>query len=455
MPRRAPTRALTFAALLVAALLSAPAGAGSVTVQGTGTAAAGYNDNVLNAPDERTTMGPAREGDALFQLIPGVVLASTAPRILQRASYTLAVDLYARHSEADSYSNTIDWTGNVLTSPTTSLLLTLQSQQGKVSTFNINQASGGTTITLVPQNSNHNYFSQTASEAFTATPTPHWRVTERLSLKVFAPLEQGTLPNTYDLLGEVGFDRIFHVDALGLVLRADFVDLVEPRDPVTDVPIGFDQRLAITSLIARWRRDWSPSWNTEAALGVISIVGASADPTLATQTAWEPSALAALRFERQLGSGELRYAHDVAANTLVGGMFSTDQVALQASVPLVRERLFLGATVAYQHSLLLSLIPGATEAKADLVIADVTLGWQPIPELRVFARYSFLDQFGSPPVGDIPSLLPDLTRNLVMAGVNVIYPAVVTARLPSSHEGSRVDGSDEAAFPEVHTPQPQ
>ncbi|MGZ3441244.1 MAG: hypothetical protein ACXVDD_17110, partial [Polyangia bacterium] len=263
MPRRAPTRALTFAALLLApALLPARANAASVTVQGTGTAAAGYNDNVLNAPDEKTTNGPAREGDALFQLVPGVVLSSTGPRILQRLAYTFAVDLYARHSEADSFTNTLDWVGHVLTSPTTSLLLTLQSQQGKVSTFNLNQASGGATVTLVPQNSNQYYFSQIASEAFTATPTPHWLVTEKLSLRVFAPFDQSTLPDSYDLLGEVGFDRIFRIDALGLLLRADFIDFVEPRDPTTDVPIAPDQRQVLTSLIARWRRDWSRSWNT-------------------------------------------------------------------------------------------------------------------------------------------------------------------------------------------------
>ena len=74
--------------------------------------------------------------------------------------------------------------------------------------------------------------------------------------------------------------------------------------------------------------------------------------------------------------------------------------------------------------------------------------------LGLFARYSFYDQFGKPPVMDVPAVLPDLTRNLVMVGVNVIYPAVAAARVPS-RQGSRVDRSDQAGFPELHAPQPR
>ena len=79
------------------------------------------------------------------------------------------------------------------------------------------------------------------------------------------------------------------------------------------------------------------------------------------------------------------------------------------------------------------------------MLVDVTIGWQPLPELRVFARYSLFDQFGSPPVGDVPAVLPDLTRNLVMVGVNVTYPAVAALRAPL-RGASRVDETDHAGF---------
>ena len=460
MSRRAPARATlassTLASVTLAALLAAlPAPArAKATLQGTATATAGWTDNVLNAPDEKTTNGPARESDFLFQLIPGAVLVSVAPRFLQRVAYNFTADLFARHSEANSYSNTLDWAADVLTSPNSSVIFTLQSQQGRLSTFNLNQPSAGAMIAVLPQNANINYFNQTAGESFEVTPTAKWRVLQTLLFRAFIPIDRGTMPDSYDLVGEVGFDRIFRLDALGLVLRADFVDYVAPRDPMTHLPIGFDQKQVLTTLLARWRRDWSSFWSSEAALGVVAAVGSSSDPMATTQHSFEPSALAALRWSKDLGAAELRYAHEVAPNPLAGSTFSTDEVALQGSLPIVAAKLYLSATVAYQHARLLSLAAGVPTESANLVLTDFTIGWQPIPELGLFARYSFYDQFGKPPVMDMPATLPDLTRNVVMVGVNVIYPAVAAARVPS-RQGSRIDRSDQAGFPELHAPQPR
>ena len=43
--------------------------------------------------------------------MPGAVLAQEAPRFMQRLAYTFTADLFARHSEANSYSNALDWIG--------------------------------------------------------------------------------------------------------------------------------------------------------------------------------------------------------------------------------------------------------------------------------------------------------------------------------------------------------
>jgi hypothetical protein len=227
---------------------------------------------------------------------------------------------------------------------------------------------------------------------------------------------------------------------------------------MTDLPVGYDSRQALTTLIGRWRHDWSKTWSSEAALGVISIVGVSANPAATTETAWEPSALAALRWSDLVGSAELHYAHTASPNTLAGNTLATDEAALQAGVPLLRAKLFLGATIAYQHARILPLAPGVTPETADLVIADVTIGWQPLPELRLFARYAFFDQFGTPqpnpPVAGMSVLLPDLTRNTVMIGAEVIYPALVALRAPS-RSATRVDEADGPAFAEPHAAQPQ
>ncbi len=459
MSGRAPARAtLALPATLISAATTlalvaaaAPAHAGKITLQATTTATAGWTDNVLNAPDEPTPMGPARESDFFFQLVPGAVLTSAAPRLLQRLAYSFTADLFVHHTEANSYSNSLEWAGDIAASKTTTVLLTAQTQQGRISTFNLNQQSSGAAIAVLPQNADINFFSQNVTETVDYTPTAQWRVNQLALFRAFIPTDRGVQPDVYEAQADLGFDRLFRLDSLGGLLRVSFIDYEAPRDTTTDVPVGFNQQQVLTTLLARWRRDWSPSWSTEAALGAVNGVGLSNDPMAPNQTEWEPSALAAIRYSKELGVAEVRYAHDVTPNPLAGSTFSTDEAAIQAALPIVRARMFLGLTAAYQYARQLPLLAGVDRATAHVVLVDFTVGWQPRPEVGVFARYSLYDQFGSPPVMDVPAVLPDLTRNTVLVGVNVIYPAVAAARVPT-RAGTRVDRSDQPAFPELHAP---
>ncbi|HEX3867266.1 MAG TPA: hypothetical protein VHV78_10950 [Gemmatimonadaceae bacterium] len=456
MLRRAPAAIpLVASGLAIAALLMPGNARANVTIQGTGTVTAGYTDNVLSAPDQPIVGGAPREGDALFQIIPGAVLTSVAPRLLERLAYTFTADLFARHTEANTYSNRLEWLATILTSPKTKLTLSLQSQQGRVSTFLINQPSAATTVGVLSTNNDTNFFAQDVVEALDATPLADWHVTEGITFHAFVPIDRGKLPDSYSVIAGAGVDRLFRYDGVGLLLNANFIQYIQPRDPTTDVAIGFDDRQVLTSLVARWRRDWSRAWSTEAQLGVISLVGASADPAASTETAWQPSALAALRWANERGNAELHYLHTAAPNTLAGNTFSVDEVALQAGVPIYRDKVSIAATVAYQHARFVALVPGAPEATGNVAVVDVTVGYQPIPEVGVFARYSLFDQFGSPPVNNVPSVLPDLTRNVVMVGATVTYPVRAAARVPTAG-ASRIDGADQPDFPEPHaTEQPQ
>ena len=84
-----------------------------MTLQATGTATAGYTDNVLSAPDEQTAGTSPRESDVLFQLIPGAVLAQEAPRLHAAAGLRLHRRPVRAPLEANSYSNTLDWVGTI------------------------------------------------------------------------------------------------------------------------------------------------------------------------------------------------------------------------------------------------------------------------------------------------------------------------------------------------------
>ena len=458
MSGRAPTRApLAFprtliAAVALVAVAAAPARATKVSLQATTTASAGWTDNVLDAPDERSPDAPTRDADFFFQLAPGAVLTVATPRLLQRLAYTFTADLFVRHTEANSYSNMLEWAGDAALTKTTNLVLTAQTIQGRLSTFNLNQASSGASVMVLPQNSSINFFSQAVTEGIDWNPSGKWRLQQIALFRAFIPTDRGVQPDVYEAQSDLALDRLFHLDSLGALARVNVVDYQAPRDLMTDVPIGFNEQQVLTTLLARWRRDWSPSWSSEAALGVINGVGTSSDPTAKTQTSWSPSALAALRFARDAAVGELRYQHDVAPNPLFGSTFETDEVALQAGVPLVRAHMFFGATVAYEHARQVPLVAGVAAAAADVALVDVTVGWQPRPEVGVFARYSLYDQFGSPPLNGVEAILPDITRNTVLVGINIVYPAVPAARV-ATRLGERVDRADQPAFPEMHAPQ--
>jgi hypothetical protein len=229
---------------------------------------------------------------------------------------------------------------------------------------------------------------------------------------------------------------------------------VSPRDPITDVALGANSRQLLTTIVGRWRRDWSPSWSSEAQLGLLVIAAASSDPTVATRSAWQPSALAAIRWSKATGSAELRYAHDALPNPYIAQTLSVDAVTLQGGLPIVRAHMTLGATAGYQHARMLSVTAGVPDASANVVVADATVGWQPIRELTLFARYAYFRQLGQAPIDDVPATLPSLRRTTVMIGATFVYPASPKPRVATG-PSSRVDATDQAAFPELHSPQPR
>lgn len=447
MSRRAPARAPVALLAVALACVAAPAHA-KVTLQAVGTVAAGWTDNVLDAPTQPVAPQSPPVSDFFFQLQPGAALTSAAPRVIQRLGYTFSADLFVTHSEGNSYSNTLDWSGFFATSKSSELLLVLVSQQGRLNTFNLNlPASAGVATVVTSTSTSTNFFSQLFTEGFGWDVDSHWRATQTTALQIFIPIDRGQLADSYNLVEELAADRRFRVDSLGALLRCDFVDYEPIRDPVTDVA-SLRLQQVITSLVGRWRRDWSPSWSSEAALGVVEA-SQVAGPDPKPAPTWGPSALAALRWVRQLSTAELRYAHDILPNPLASATFIYDAVSLRGSVALPeRSHLFLGATVEYQHAQQTAVAAAGTSA--DVLLADASIDYRPRPEIGVFARYTLFDQFGAPPSPSGPATFPSLRRNTVLVGLSIVYPALAAARVPN-RAGSRVDRSDQPSFPELHS----
>src|SRR5205807_2020873 len=108
-------------------------------------------------------------------------------------------------------------------------------------------------------------------------------------------------------------------------------------------------------------------------------------------------AMAALRFLHPYTQAELRYAHTVQPNTIVGQTFALDQVVLSGAVPFgQKSRVVLSGTGGYLHGRVLDFQTGGTTSSVDIVVADATLSWTPRRELSAYLRYSYFDQIGHP-----------------------------------------------------------
>ena len=457
MSFRAPARGPLLAAALAALALTSGRAHAKASWQVLGSAGAGWTDNVLNAPNEPQPGQRGRESDFFFQLSPGGALTTASPRFIQRLGYTFTADLFVSHSEGNSYANALDWAAFADTSRDTQLLLVAQSQEGRLSTFNLQLPSAAGQAAVLPTNTAVNFFSQFVSETFTWDLTPKWRTWETGAFRAFIPIDRGQMADAYDASGELGAERVFTVDSLGLVGRSEYINYKAARNAM-NVAVVPDQEQLINELLARWRRDWTVFWSTEANLGLVE-----AEPlhVAGSTRLWQPTGMAAVRYYRDLASAELRYSHQVLANALAGGSFLYDEVALQGSLPLpARSHLFIGATATYQHARALSPTGGLTDTYAHVALFDFTINWQPLPELGVFARYSLFDQLAhnQPPPTDpmAPQVtpLPDLLRNTVLVGINVAYPAVAVVRVPT-RSGTRVDRSDQPGIPEYHAPNPR
>jgi hypothetical protein len=141
----------------------------------------------------------------------------------------------------------------------------------------------------------------------------------------------------------------------------------------------------------------------------------------------------------------------VAPNIFTASTFLTDAISLRGGVPLFVPQLGLSTSAGYTHGVGWDSATGVLSGATNTFLADVTLSYNPWPEMGIFARYQFTDQLGTS-VG--PSPTATFFRNTVLLGLTVIYPARSAA--PYGYQRSvRADRSDEMQMFQSSSPLPQ
>ncbi len=426
-----------------------------LVLQGSVLADAGWTDNVLSVPANPPpgTAGPQQDGFA--EIRPSLIFTANHPRVITRLAYTFDANLYFSHSEADSYSNRLDWTGFFLTSKTTELLTTLSVQEGRLNTFNFSTASATTPIQVTPAGGT-TFVGASFQELFNWDITSKWRFSQSLGFNSYFPLVPRTSPDTYDLDTHWTADRAFKHDALAGDLRLDYSLYTQVRGPVLnadgstnpDGVVTAQESQLILAPVGKWRHDYGHFWNSELDAGLIVVfpITQTGSPQL------QPAAYAAIRYLHLYAQAELSYAHTVQPNAITAQTFALDQVALRGAIPFgLKSHVSLATSVGYQHGRILDFAGSGTLATVDLVLVDATVTWQPRPEVAVFARYQFFDQLGNASDA-VPE--PTFARNTVMVGLIGTYPGAPAAVVPT-RAALRVDRSDAVGIGEPHSEAPK
>ncbi|MFI5290971.1 MAG: hypothetical protein ACHQ17_15030, partial [Polyangia bacterium] len=405
----------------------------------------GWTDNVLNLPQA--------ESDFLFEVAPGLLLTAGSPRAVQSLGYDFTADLFVTHSEANSYTHQLTWRGFFLPSKVTQLFLSVAAQEGRLNTFNLQSGSALTPVTVIPAGG-VTFFGLIAGEGLGWDITSHWRFDQSLTFNAFVPLDPRDQPNSLEVDQHLAASRSWRRDSLGLDYRLDVTEFTAVRGAVmradgTTDPNGVlsaESQIIINSPVVKWRHDFAHFWNVELDGGFVeaSLAGGA-------QTVWEPAALAAARWLHPNGSVELEYSHTVQPNPLIAETFGIDEVALRGSVPFgVKSHVGLSTSVAYQYAREIDFSTGGQLSTAHVILADATLGWNPIEAVQLFARYQYFNQIG---FATDPAPQPSFSRNLVMIGVSGKWPGDSAIRVPS-RAALRVDRADEVGIPSPHSAPP-
>jgi hypothetical protein len=344
--------------------------------------------------------------------IPAVSFLYLQKRAELRATYAFTFSVYTGGSSAD-IANRLNVSSYFDLSQRTGLVLTAEGTQTTVNNALTAAPASATTVTTLPTGST-NLVTARISEGLSHQVTPVVRTGQALDGLYSTQLEQTNLHGYYTS-ASLSLEREWPRDALGGDVRTAYSFSHAPPFP--------DSQLVNIGLTPHWRHDISRQFTASLATGASVIFS----PQPGTRRILEPFVLATLLYAWSDSEVDVNYFMGVAPNQLTAQPFQTDRVGLHASTPLsVRYRIAGGTSISYAHSKTLNLFTDPTLPpipSTDAVFGDVDVGWSPVENVQVFARYQIYDQIVS---GAVDTTIPNATpppaneiRHLAFIGVQL------------------------------------
>lgn len=115
-----------------------------------GSATLGFTDNVVNTPEPVNEGDPEPEADGFGTVSPGILLQFETPDATQTLAYNFGYSFYFQHTDANSFSNSLNYGLRAPTSETTSFTLVLSGAQSTVQQLTLLGPAGGATAQPTP-----------------------------------------------------------------------------------------------------------------------------------------------------------------------------------------------------------------------------------------------------------------------------------------------------------------
>jgi hypothetical protein len=369
---------------------------------------------------------PPKRADELAVLSPGLHLSQGSRGSLQRLGFISSVTLYWHESDADTWSNRLEYQGLFDLDPRTYVLFGTSATATRAWTATVLTPAGtgelggtlqgtGTVLTLS--------FDELLSHDLSRSV----RGWQGARFSYGTPLDDESAPYSTDTFASIGLERSFRFDAVGAEVRAEYgaVSAGSGRAGI---------RQLTSSAVGIYRHDFGLYFTSRVEAGAMRV-----DRLNSGRSFWHPSALAALSYTDDWGQAELSYSHYASTNIQLGQTLLVDELRLVGAVPLVGERTLVAAgSAGYQRARVIE--EDATRgARLNVTFADLGLAWQATPALALDLRYQHTRQLSD---ASAPPEPLSFRRNTMLAGATLRIPPETGPRRPL-RQPQRVDRGDD------------
>lgn len=441
MPRT--TRAI----VVVSLIASTHASADPIAWHGTVAGDVAVTDNVFAEP----TSGD-QDVDLFFTVRPGVLFTYGHPRTIQELTAEIEVIEYVRHSDEPSLSFRFGWRGYYLTGPRSSMVTSVNAQNGILAAIGARSAASETLPDLIPVSKVHVYQGD-ASQYLSYVATREITLTQSLFGRASYTDDNLMDPTTVTSAEAglaLGLSRSFRNDSASLELGGSAVHL-ERIAPEGALMGSRRDRQLNPRLRGQWRHDFTKKISGSVDGGAVYVHPFGTDPhnpDAETSDGIFPIVGVQMSYAEVWGRASLQARRDVTPNLFIAQNTVNDSATASVVMPLPwlddsrrRAPKLVGlGSLGVQRTQLIDSETGDLVGNFRSARVDLGVTYTPRPGFVYGARYELQFQTGD---DEAVMAVEGYIRNTIFFTYSIQYPNRTGAEAPRRKNNAvRADRKD-------------